>query len=68
MWLISFMWFKQNCTHLEQDYDFDKESCRHKHDTQELFAVDPETKKKYYHHPCKEKYCPILQICEQVKR
>lgn len=68
MRIISFMWFKENCNHLDEDYDFDKSVCGHGwHEHTELLTIDPESGKKYYYHPCKEKYCPVLQNCKEIK-
>ena len=65
MKIISFMWFKRNCIHLDYDYDFNKSVCRDGgHKVLKTFAVDPETKKKYFYHPCQEKYCPVLGLCK----
>ena len=62
MKLISFTTFKQYCSELDYDYDFSKSVCRDGgNENTETFAVDPQTKKKYFYHPCKEKYCPVFQ-------
>lgn len=67
MYLISFRWFKENCLHVDHDYDFNKTSCSMEHDHKELFARDPETRETHYHYPCKEKYCPVLEACKREK-
>lgn len=66
MYLISFKWFKANCEGRDHDYDFRKTRCLFLHDYEEVFTTDPQTRKKYMYHPCKEKYCPVLETCEKV--
>lgn len=40
MWLISFIWFKQNCGHLEYDFDFNKGICTIKLDRMLFLLYD----------------------------
>ena len=67
MWLISFRWFKENCVHLDHDYDFNKSECLMGHDDWEIFTTDPTTREKHRYNPCKEKYCPALEGCKKPK-
>lgn len=63
---ISFRTFKEHCANLDIDYDFHKHQCVHDayggfewgHEHREFKTKDPQTGKKYYYAPCKEKYCP----------
>ena len=65
MRLISFMWFKQNCAYMEEDFDFDIINCQ-------SGEGEPKTKKTPYgdlkYYPCCEKDCPVLSICKEVKK
>ena len=73
MRVISFEHFKQHCKHHDRDSDFNKDSCHHQgHDKRAVFAIVPkgnsDAGKKYYHHPCCEKHCPVLSNCKQASR
>ena len=59
-YIISFRTFKQNCSHLNKDYDFNKHECYYGHGTEELFTIHPQTDERIMYEPCMEKYCPIL--------
>jgi len=68
MRIISFRLFRDHCDSFGESYDFNKRCCEHGwHDHTETLTIDPGTKVRYKYHPCREKYCPVLQGCEEYK-
>ena len=64
MRIISFMWFKQNCMHLDRDYDFSVDKCEIKRTEGLKKAQWMDLKWEYT--PCNEKHCPILKNCKKI--
>jgi len=67
---ISFMYFKQHCKWAETHYDFNgKCGCRHpSNNVMETLADRGDHGGKYYYSPCKEKCCPVMQSCKEIKK
>ena len=67
MRLISFMWFKQNCKHLDEDYEFGVYCCDAGGDQKMKTRTFPGVGVMSYY-PCCEKNCPVLSICKKEKK
>ncbi len=65
MRLISFMWFKQNCKHYDEELsaDLDRPICINCWNKADVILVDKWLKAG----KCSEKSCPVLQQCKEEK-